>query len=309
MGPIELALAFGMITIILLAFGLMMKTERQIMLDRVRKYGFEETAQAPVLADDLTPSFSDRVLRPALARIGRMGSGMKPSEAAEATRKRLEAAGNPLGLTPTEFSALKGISLIIGLLLGVGLTFATQLEPQKEMLIIALFVTGGVLMPSKWLSGKVAWRRNEIQRALPNAIDLLNVSIEAGLGFDGAMARIVDKTTGPLSDEFQRALQEMRMGKARVDALRDMAARADVPDLGQFVAAIYQAEELGASMTTVLRVQGRMIRAKRRMVAREVAAKLPVKMLFPLIFFIFPSIFIVVLGPGVIQLSKTILAK
>ena len=308
MGATILIMMLGLITAILLVVGLTMKTERQILLDRVRRYGYEETAQAAVLADDLTPSFADRILRPMLRRIGRIGD-QSPQRSAEILRKRLETAGNPHNLVPLEFTAMKGLGMILGLVIGATISFLTDISSQHKLLLLILCAGGGFYLPEKWLAGKIAWRKNEIQRALPNAIDLLNVSIEAGLGFDAAIARIVDKTSGPLADECQRALVEMRMGKARVDALRDMATRTEVADLGSFVAAVYQAEELGASLTTVLRVQGQMIRAKRSMRAREMAAKLPIKLLFPLVFFIFPSIFIVVLGPGAIQLSKTLFAQ
>ena len=302
-------MALAVVTLALLAVGLTMKTERRIMLDRVRQYGYEEASQAPVLADDLLPSFGDRVLRPALGRLARIGAAGAPQPSVEMLRLRLAMAGSPLGLAPMEFTALKGLSLVAGVLIGAGVTFAVARPPLQEVLIVVLGAAVGLYAPERWLSGKIAWRKNEIQRSLPNAIDLLNVSIEAGLGFDAAIARIVDKTSGPLADEFQRALVEMRVGKPRIDALRDMANRVGVADLGGFVAAIYQADELGASLTTVLRVQGQMIRSKRSMRAREIAAKLPVKMLFPLVLFVFPSIFIVVLGPGMIQLSKTILAQ
>ena len=224
-------------------------------------------------------------------------------------RRRLESAGNPFGLTPVEFNALKAVSLIGWTLAGIGLITITQLPAVRQLLVVVVFAIIGMLAPERWLSAKVAWRKEQVLRALPNMIDLLNVSIEAGLGFDGAIARIVERTTGPLADELRRALQEMRMGKSRTEALRAVADRTNVTELGGFVAAIYQAEELGASMTKVLRSQGDMMRSRRRARAREIAAKLPVKMLFPLIFFIFPSIFIVVLGPAVIQLSKSMVMK
>ena len=297
------------ITVILLGVGLTMKTERQIMLRRVRRYGYEEASQAPVLADDLVPSFSDRVLRPGLGRVGTMLNEMTPGRSADVIRRRLDSAGRPFGLTPQEFSALKTITLFVGLLAGIGVGLATQLQFLQKVTMTLGFAFTGFYAPERWLSQKIAWRKNEIQRALPNAIDLLNVSIEAGLGFDASISKIVDKTPGPLSEELRRVLQEMAMGKARVDALRDFAAKCDVPEIGGFVAAVYQAEELGASMVKVLHAQAEMIRSRRRMRARETAARLPVKLLFPLIFFIFPSIFIVVLGPGAIQIFRTLLAK
>ena len=279
-------MSLAIVTLILLAVGLTMKSERQIMMERVRKYGFEE-AQAPVLTNDLLPSFTERIIHPLAQRFAKLGGSMTPSQGNEILTQRLASAGNPHGLTPTEFKTLRGLTIALSLAAGGVVAIATHRGGTQILLILILFLCLGYYLPEKWLSGKTAWRKNEILRALPNTIDLLNVSIEAGLGFDGAVARIVDKTTGPLSDEFLRVLREMRMGKTRVEALRDMAVRADVSELSGFVAAVYQAEELGASLTTVLRVQGHMIRSKRRMRAREIAAKLPVKMLFPLIFFVF----------------------
>ncbi|MHB9038397.1 MAG: type II secretion system F family protein [Armatimonadota bacterium] len=302
-------MALGLTTLILLVVGLMMKTERQIIVDRIHRYGFSEVGEAPLLADDLMPSFTERMLRPALQRLGKAMTGAAPRQAADAVRRRLEAAGNPYGLTPAEFSAVKIVGLLVGAGFGAAIIFGTSLG-QLQRFALALLLAGiGYIVPDQQLSRRVRARREEILHALPNTIDLLIVSVEAGLGFDAAMARIVEKTKGPLSEEFGKALREMRMGKTRVDSLRDMARRADVTELGAFVAAVYQAEELGASLTTVLKVQGQMIRSRRREMARETASKLPVKMLFPLLFFIFPSIFIIVLGPGIIQMSKTMFAK
>jgi tight adherence protein C len=299
----------GVATVILVVVGLMMKTERQIIMGRIRMYGFKEATDAPVLAEELVSSLSDRLLRPVMDKVGKFLSGASPGKANEQLNRMLEAAGRPHNLNPAEFLALKVAGLLVGLAIGVGLTFITQYGRMQEIAIAALPAIVGYLLPGKWLSGRIRWRHNEMLRALPNTIDLLNVSVEAGLGFDGAIARIVEKSTGPLADELARALREMRMGKSRVDALRDMAHRTDVMELGSFVAAIYQAEELGASLTSVLRAQGHMIRQRRSARARDIAAKLPIKMLFPLIFFVFPSIFVVILGPAIIQLSKTYFVK
>lgn len=304
---VVMSLAF--VTLILLAVGLTMKSERQIMVDRVRKYGYEEATEASALIDDLLPSFAERVARPLAQRFARLGASLTPSHERAALAQKLSSAGDPLGLKPAEFSTLRGLSAVVAVALGGAVAMVGKFAGTQVLLILIIFLCLGYFAPVKWLSSKAASRKAEILRDLPNAIDLLNVSVEAGLGFDGAIARIVDKTSGPLSDEFMRMLREMRLGKTRVEALRDMAVRADVTELSGFVAAVYQAEELGASLTTVLRVQGQMIRSRRRMRAREAAAKLPVKMLFPLIFFVFPSIFIVVIGPGVIQLTHSAMFK
>jgi tight adherence protein C len=309
MGLVAGIMILAALTAITLAVGLTMKSERQIMLDRVRKYGYEQVDDASVLADDLTPPFTERMLRPALQRIAKLRGSTTRRETGEQMRRRLDAAGNPFRISATEFSVVKWAMCGIAVLAGAGLTSIMGLAQSQKIMVVLIFAALGYLAPDKWLAVKTAARKNVIERDLPNTIDLLNVSMDAGLGFDAAVARIVEKTTGPLADEFQRALQEMRMGKARVAALRSMADRAQVSELSAFVAAVYQAEELGASMTKVLRVQGEMMRSRRRMRAREIAAKLPVKMLFPLVFCIFPSIFIAVLGPGMIQISKTMLGK
>ena len=302
-------MVMALITLLLLAVGLTMKTERQLMVERMRKYGYEEAAQAPALTDDLAPSFTDRVVRPALQRLGAMGGGLAPGRSAEILRRRLEMAGKPFGLTPAEFSALKLLALAAGLVVGSAIAIFGHLGGRMALLSLVFFTCLGYLVPERWLNGKVTSRKTEVLRALPNAIDLVNVSVEAGLGFDGALSRIAGKSGGSLFEEFSAALREMSIGKSRVDALRDMAKRVDVPELTAFVAAVYQAEELGASLTSVLRVQAHMIRRKRATRAREIAAKLPVKMLFPLVVLIFPCIFIVILGPGVIQLMHSMLLK
>jgi tight adherence protein C len=145
-----------------------------------------------------------------------------------------------------------------------------------------------------------------IRRSLADCLDLLVVCTEAGLGFDGALAKVVDRMSGPLSDEFRKVLQDMSVGRTRVEALRAMAARVGLPELISFVAAIHQADLLGVSIAHVLRVQADSLRTQRNLRARETAAKLPVKLLFPLVFFIFPAIFVVVLSPGAIQIIRAL---
>ena len=168
------------ITLILLGVGLTMKTERQIMLRRVRKYSYEEASQAPVLADDLVPSFSDRVLRPGLGRVGKMLNEMTPGRSADVIRRRLESAGRPFGLTPQEFSALKSITLFVGLLAGIGISIAAPLQFLQKVSLTLGFAFVGFYAPERWLGQKIARRKNEIQRALPNAIDLLKTAHDFG---------------------------------------------------------------------------------------------------------------------------------
>jgi tight adherence protein C len=298
-------LVFALAAIILLAVGLTMKTERQIMLDRLRQYGRPRTPDTAMLGDNLMLPFGERIVRPMLAKLGEISAGMR----LDTTAHRLNEAGNPYALSPKEFVAIKRMCSLAGLALGIALTRIGSLSIVHTVLVGLLGFAVGSYIPERWLSSRIAERKNDILRALPNAIDLLSVSIEAGLGLDGAIARIAEKTKGPLSEEFSRALREMQVGMSKMDALRNMATRVQVPELSNFVAAVYQAEELGASLTSVIRIQGQVMRSRRRMRAREAAARLPVTMLFPLVFFIFPSIFIVVLAPGMIRMMHSTFFK
>ena len=164
-------------------------------------------------------------------------------------------------------------------------------------------------MPELWLSRRIKARQKAILLDIPDTLDLLTISVRAGLGFDAALAKVVEKTNGPLTDEFQRALAEMRVGKARQDALRDIVGRTDVPALTNFIGAIIQAETLGVSISKVLQVQSEQLRIERRQRAEELAAKAPIKMLFPLVGCIFPSMFIVILGPAIISIMVNLGGK
>jgi tight adherence protein C len=167
-------------------------------------------------------------------------------------------------------------------------------------LIGALF---GYTIPEFWLGGRVKKRQHAILLMIPDALDLLTISVRAGLGFDAALGKVVEKLAGPLSDEFRRALAEVRVGKQRREALRDIVSRTEVGPLTNFIGAIIQAEQLGVSISKVLQVQSEQLRIERRQRAEEQAAKAPIKMLFPLVGCIFPSLFIVILGPALILIA------
>jgi len=161
----------------------------------------------------------------------------------------------------------------------------------------------GFMFPELWLSRRIKRRQKQILLAVPDTLDLLTISVKAGLSFDGALAKVVEKTLGPLADEFRRSLAEIRVGKVRREALRDVVGRTEVPALSNFIAAIVQAEQLGVPIAKVLQVQSEQLRIERRQRAEELAAKAPIKMLFPLVGCIFPSMFIVILGPAVILIA------
>jgi tight adherence protein C len=219
-------------------------------------------------------------------------------------------AGNPRGLDPTIFWALR----FLGLATGVLMVFVSFIAPEGSFLkgSSALFIAVGVslagfFLPELWLRSKIQRRQKEILRALPDALDLLTICVEAGLGFDMAMDKVQTKWENELSLVFARVLREMQLGKLRRDSLRDMASRVGLTELSSFVAAVVQSEQLGVSMANVLRVQADAMRIKRRQLAEEEAQKAPIKMLFPMAFLIFPSLLIILLGPAALILMTSAL--
>jgi tight adherence protein C len=249
---------------------------------------------------ELEQPFSERVLKPMIGFFSRVMSSITPAKSQERLRRNLQMAGNPNGLQAGDFLALR---LIAGVALA-GLIFLLTFVLAKMGLstaIIFTLVMGGIgyMFPVYWLGGKIKKRKKLIFRALPDAIDLLTISVEAGLGFDQALQRVTEKWDNDLSKEFKRVLSEQRVGKLRRDALREMAYRCDVQELSVFVASIIQADQLGVSLAKVLRIQADQMRIRRRQMAEELAHKAPIKMLFPMVFLIFPSIYIVILGPAV----------
>ncbi|NLE76763.1 MAG: type II secretion system F family protein, partial [Chloroflexi bacterium] len=249
---------------------------------------------------ELSRPFSERVIDPMLHGIANLLTRLAPQRNLEKTRRTLEMAGNPNNWGPTEFLGIRGLAgiLLAGMLFGL----FTLTNSPIAMRFLMTGVAGmlGFYLPTMWVGGRIKARQKEIVRSLPDVLDLLTIGIEAGLGFDAAMAKVVEKWDNELSRAFSRTLSEMRMGKSRREALRDMAERADVPDLTSFVAAIIQADQLGVSISRVMRIQSEQMRIKRRQRAEETAQKAPVKMLIPLAFLIFPAIFIILFGPALL---------
>ena len=264
------------------------------------------TMQAKNLEElELQAPFIERTLRPLAAGLSGRMSRVASTSFTEKTEKRLALAGNPGDLRTSDWLGIKAISAIIFAILFFFL-FAIVGVLGFPFLIGAGFGIIGALLgytiPEFWLGGRVKKRQKAILLMIPDALDLLTISVRAGLGFDAALAKVVEKLQGPLSDEFRRALAEVRVGKARRDALRDIVARTEVAPLTNFIGAIIQAEQLGVSISKVLQVQSEQLRIERRQRAEEMAAKAPIKMLFPLVGCIFPSLFIVILGPAIISI-------
>jgi tight adherence protein C len=253
---------------------------------------------------ELQQPFTERTLRPLIARLSRMGSRMTSASSTNTAEKRLAMAGNPGELKLTDWM---GVKLLVAISTGVilFLLFALVGSIGPGIMLALIGVGIGYLVPEFWLGGKIKARQKLILRMIPDTLDLLTISVRAGLGFDAALAKVVEKLPGPLTDEFRRALAEVRVGKARRDALRDMIPRTNVQPLSNFIGAIIQAETLGVSISKVLQVQSEQLRIERRQRAEEQAAKAPIKMLFPLVGCIFPSLFIVILGPAFISIIQT----
>jgi tight adherence protein C len=212
---------------------------------------------------------------------------------------KLEKAGYPGGLRGADWMGVKFLVAIIGGIAG----FLLGLLMGGFVLGLLFGVVGlaiGFVLPEFWLGSRVRKRSMDMVLQLPDALDLLTISVEAGLGFDAALAKVVEKMEGPLVDEFRQALAEIRMGRTRRDALRDVVARADAQPVANFIGAIVQAEQLGVPIAKVLQIQSQQLRIERRQRAEEAAAKAPVKMLFPMVGCIFPTIFIVILGPAIV---------
>jgi tight adherence protein C len=244
--------------------------------------------------------FRERVVTPAAARLASIPLKLNPRTNVATIAKKIVAAGLSQRLTVSSFLAIKGGTTLggglFGLLLGATGSFAST------VLFVPLFGALGFLAPDWVLTFKIRSRREKIRGDLPDALDLLAVSVEAGLGFDGAVTKLTEHMEGPLVEEFALMLNEVRVGETRSVALRKMAERVDAMELSNFVRAVIQADQLGISLARILRVQAADTRNRRQSAAEERAMKAPIKMLLPTVFFIFPSMFIVVLGPALLNI-------
>jgi tight adherence protein C len=284
--------------VLLIVYGLAGRRAGDPVQARLTQLG---SMQARTLEElELQQPFFERTVRPLAIKLSGIGHRLTGAKRASRTEKRLAMAGNPADLRTMDFLGLKavvalaagGVTFLLLGLLARNLTFG--------LLVAGVATSIGFFAPEMWLSRRIKSRRKAILMAVPDTLDLLTISVKAGLGFDAALAKVVEKTKGPLADEFSRALNELRVGKQRRDALRDIVARTDVPALTSFIGAIIQAEQLGVSIAKVLQVQSEQLRIERRQRAEEAAAKAPIKMQFPLVGCIFPSMFIVILGPAII---------
>ncbi len=250
---------------------------------------------------EMSRPFAERIIIPILRSLARVVQRMLPQGNVEATSHLLDVAGNPFNMTVIDFLGLRGLSAIVLAVLTFFYVNASRLNPSARILYVGAALLLGFYLPLFWLEFKARARREQVERALPDALDLLTISVEAGLGLDAAMQRVTQKWDNELSRAFARALAEIRVGKLRSEALRDMANRLDVSDVSSFVASVIQAEQLGVGIVNVLHIQSEQMRVVRRQRAQEKAQKAPVKMVFPLALCIFPAMFIVILGPALLR--------
>ncbi|MGH3442790.1 MAG: type II secretion system F family protein [Nitriliruptorales bacterium] len=285
-------------------YGLQRRRVRHVLRNLPEVEMRPEDVGARALALPLT----QRVLGPGLRSLGARVRRFAPVGALDRLRHQLDQVGNPHGWDAERLFAAKIIAAVV--FLGVSGLLASVLDWAGLRLLVLAAIVGfvGYQVPEWLVRSRGAERQQTIRRALPDTLDLLSITVQAGLGFDAAVSRVADQSEGPLGDELRRLLREMELGKSRADALRDLGARSDLPELTSFVLAMVQADTFGISIARVLDVQAREMRLKRRQRAEEQAHKVPVKILFPVLLGIFPAMFVVLLGPAVIQLYHALIA-
>jgi tight adherence protein C len=272
---------------------------------RLAEYSMRETP-ATLEEIELSMPFRERVLAPMVRRASTFAVRFTPAKTLESTKHKLDLAGNPNNWSPSEFFGIRVIACVaMGGLIFFVLSLANVKVFPDRLGFTLLFAVLGFMLPALWLGSKISGRKKSVIKSLPDALDLLTICVEAGLGFDQAMQKVAEKWEDELSRSFARVLHEIRLGKTRREALRDMSERLDVSDVTSFIAAVIQAEQLGVSIAKVLRIQSDQMRIRRRQRAEERAHQAPVKMLFPMVFLIFPAIWVVLLGPAVLQVMGT----
>lgn len=284
----------------LLTYAAAMKADERITARAVRAR-LVAYDPAPVVKreEDLREPFASRVLVPAAGALVDLARRFVPSEYVEKARHKLILAGKNQPEDLDRYLIGRILSLIAVPILWLAVWKLTSLHGTHLLAVIVLIGMGGVLGPDASLNRQVADRQHRIRNKLPDVLDLLTISVEAGLGFDQALGRTVTMVPGPLADEFNRMMGEMRAGASRADALTALDERTEVPELKSFILALLQADTFGVSVGTILRTQAVEMRVKRRQRAQEQAQKAPVKMLFPMVFCIMPSLFVVIAGPAV----------
>ena len=256
---------------------------------------------------ELSQPISQRVFIPIIRRVGEFSARFTPQKAIQDTARRLELAGNPWPVDAPTFLAIRFIlAVVLGGFMITMVLLAPPASSTDSFLYISFGFFGGFFLPHLMLSRRITRRQTEVRKAMPDALDLLTICVEAGLGFEAALAKVSEKWENELSLAFARMIREVQLGKVRRDALKDMADRLGIAEMTSFVAAIIQSEQLGVSLAKVLRIQSDQMRVKRRQRAEEQAHKAPVKMIIPMALLIFPSIMIIILTPAALQIMTSL---
>jgi tight adherence protein C len=297
---IGLVAIFVALTLALLTLGNASSQRRQVGRSLAAVNALHAAPSA--FQQELNKPFAERILDPGMARLSRLGRRLTREDQLARIRHRLELAGNPPQWDVDRVIALKVLGLVAGLLVGVAVPVLLHAGALPLIGIAAVCGVGGYFAPNMLIYQLGYDRTEQVRRDLPDALDLLTISVEAGLAFDAGLSQVARNTTGPLAEEFFRVLQEMQIGLGRAEAMRSLGERTDVPELRAFVTSMVQADAFGIPIAQVLRVQARELRIKRTQRAEELAQKVPVKILFPLIFCILPALFVVIIGPAAIQI-------
>lgn len=254
---------------------------------------------------ELQQPFAERVILPVIKKFGEISTRFTPQKLLQETTLKLELAGNPGRIDASTFLATRfvGAAVFGGLLLLIATLSSVAWPFGRVVLVVAIFTALGFFFPQLWLQGRINSRQGEVRKAMPDALDLLTICVEAGLGFDAAMSKVAEKWENQLSIMFGRCIREVQLGKTQREALRDMADRIGLPELTSFVAAVIQSQILGVSLAKVLRIQSDQMRLKRRQYAEELAHKAPVKMIIPMALLTFPSIMIILMAPAGFQIA------
>mgnify|MGYP000860842377 FL=1 len=298
----QLPILFLFIFLVLLLYNLLQVRDHKEdnISERLQRIRNQTVSQTP--GEELNRSFSDRVIKPFLESVGKSLIRLAPEEMISNLENKIIMAGRPRDWDVNNWLVMEA-ALVLGLPVLILLTYIQlRIDIRSIILVAGAAALIGILFPNMSLNNKIRKRQSEVMKTLPDIMDLLTVSVEAGLSFDSALSRVAEKMPGTLAREFEVVLQEMKVGKSKKDALYQMSDRIGVQDFRSFVSAVVQAEQLGVSLGKVLRIQSEQIRNNRKQIIQQKAMKAPVKMLIPMVVFIFPTIFIVILGPVVINL-------
>lgn len=300
---IVIGTVFASVFLLVLASGLLIaakKSPRSTVISRLSYYHITQKEE------QVMPSFFNRVIMLIIRKIAPVAEKFSPKGVIESTRHELELAGVLEKIRISVFWAVKFLFLVGFLFIFILLLIFFNL-PLIVYMILLMLTLISYFFPDIYLRNRIKNRQEEIRRSLPNALDMLTITVEAGMGFDIALSRIVSNIKGPLGEVFNKTLKEMDVGLSRKEAFQNLAKRTNVPDLDTFIAAVNQAEILGISISKTLRIQASEMRTRRRLRAEEAGIKAPVKLVFPLIFCLFPALMVVIMGPGIIKIYESLL--